>query len=351
MSSSENNRRSKLFWSAIVLLALLAAADFQTRSSRALAAEKKKAIDVEIPYEATVLKTSLVSPLYLNEASGGMVVSDGAGGVYAVTLAGKSTELAGKSKLKHPAGVAVAASGFGPAGQVYVLSSGEDPGGPCEVDAIDKSGGVSTFAKLPDASSGKPTECRDLQFGAKGTPYAGKLYAATSGNSTIYAIDAAGKAAVFGSYDKPNAWDLTTIGFAAGNDSKAPNLMLVGLRLRMGGASKLGRIGIVGPDGKLKDDPYLVGFIRPSGFGTSPPNWGSYGDVFFIVDSGKPASDEGGIGDGAIYRVYKDVPRPYASNLADPTSMKFIGGKMLIADPAIKGSAGQGGIVVISSLL
>jgi hypothetical protein len=335
----------------MVLGAILAAAAFQTRSYTALAAEKKKGIDVEIPYEATVLKTSLVAPLYISEASGGMVVSDGAGGVYAVTLAGKSTELVGKSKLKHPAGVAVAPGGFGIAGQVYVLSSGNDPGGSCEVDAIDKSGGVSTFAKLPDAGSGKPTECRDLQFGAKGTPYGGKLYAATSGNSTMYAIDAAGKAAVFGSYDKPNAWDLTTIGFATGNDAKAPNMMLVGMRLKTGGASKLGRIGIVGPDGKLKDDPYLVGFVRPSGFGTSPPNWGSYGGVFFIADYGKPASDEGGVSDGAIYRVYKDVPRPYASNLADPTSMIFIGGKMFIADPAIRGKPGEGGIVVISSLL
>jgi hypothetical protein len=351
MSSSENSPRNNRFSIAIILGAVFTAATFQALSLRALAAEKKKGIEVEIPYEATVLKTSLVSPLYLYEASGGMVVSDGAGGVYAVTLSGKSTELAGRSKLKHPAGVAVAPSGFGTAGQVYVLSSGDDPAGPCEVDAIDKSGSVSTFAKLPDAGGGKPTECRDLEFGAKGTPYAGKLYAVTSGNSTIYAIDAAGKAAAFGSYDKPNAWDLTTIGFAAGNDSKAPNMMLVGMRLKMGGAAKLGRIGIVGPDGKLKDDPYLVGFIRPTGFGTSPANWGSYGSVFFIVDYGKSASDEGGISDGAIYRVYKDVPRPYASNLADPTSMKFIGGKMVIADPAIRGKPGAGAIVVISSLL
>jgi len=320
-------------------------------ASTVFAAGKSKGIDVEIPYEANVLKTSLTSPLYLNEVSGGMVVSDAAGGVYMVTMGGKSTELAAKSKVKHPAGVAIAPGGFGTAGTVYVLASGDDPAGPCEVDAIDKSGGVSTFAKLPDAGSGKPIDCRDLEFGAKGTPYAGKLYAAVSGNSTIYAIDSGGKASAFGSYDKPNAWDLTTIGFAPATDSKAPNMMLIGMRLRMGGAAKLGRIGVIGPDGKLKDDPYLVGFIRPTGFGTSPANWGSYGDTFFIVDYGKPSTEEGGAGDGAIYRVYKDVPRPYASNLADPTCMKFIGNKMVIADPAAKGSPGQGGIVVISSLL
>lgn len=351
MNSSENRTKSNLLLGGAVLAATLVAVTL-TAHSKALAAGKSKGIDVEIPYEATVLKAgALVSPLYLNEASGGMVVSDAAGGVYSVTISGKATELAGKSKVKHPAGVAVAPGGFGTAGQVYVLASGDDPNGPCEVDAIDKSGGVSTFAKLPDASSGKATDCRDLEFGGKGTPYAGKLYAATAGNSTIYAIDASGKATAFGSYDKPLGFDLTTIGFAPANDPKAPNMMLVGMRPKMGGASKIGRIGVVGPDGKLKDDPYLVGFIRPSGFGTSPANWGSYGDTFFIADFGKPATADGGVTDGAVYRLYKDVARPYASNFADPTCLKFIGGKMVIADPAIKGSPGQGGIVVISSLL
>ena len=171
-----------------------------------------------------------------------------------------------------------------------------------------------------------------------------------AGNSTIHVIDSGGKRLRLGSFDKPLSFDLTTIGFAPANDPKAPNLMLA-VCGRDAGAAKVGRIGIVGPDGKLKDDPYLVGFIRPSGFGTSPANWGSYGDTFFIADIAKPASDEGGAIDGAIYRVYKGVARPYASNFADPMCMKFISGKMVIADPGIKGSAGQGGIVVISSLL
>jgi len=353
-SPQQKTRRNNFILAAGVFgAALFAASSMALMASKAQAASKPKAIDVEIPYEATVLKTpSLVAPQYLNETGGGsLVVSDAAGGVYSVTLGGKATELAGKSKLKHPAGVAVAPGGFGIAGQVYVLSSGDDPNGQCEVDAIDKSGGVSTFAKLPDASSGKATDCRDLEFGAAGTPYAGKLYAATSANSAIYVIDSSGKAAVFGTYDKPLAFDLTAIGFARPDDPKAPNQMLVGMRPKMGGAAKIGRIGVVGPDGKLRDDPYLVGFIRPTGFATSPTNFGSYGDTFFISDFGKAASEEGGLADGSVYRVYKGIARPYASNFADPMCLKFVGNKMVIADPAIKGAPGSGGIVVITSLL
>src|SRR5215472_16392565 len=148
--NSSRKTRNNLRPALVALAATLAAA------STVLAAGKSKGVDVEIPYEANVLKTSLTSPLYLNEASGGMVVSDAAGGVYMVTMGGKATELAGKSKVKHPAGVAVAPGGFGSAGTVYVLASGDDPAGPCEVDAIDKSGGVSTFAKLPDAAAASP---------------------------------------------------------------------------------------------------------------------------------------------------------------------------------------------------
>ena len=46
--------------------------------------------------------------------------------------------------------------------------------------------------------------------------------------------------------------------------------MLIGMRAKGAFASKVGRIGMIGADGKLKDDIYLVGFIRPSGFAWSP---------------------------------------------------------------------------------
>jgi hypothetical protein len=318
----------------------------------AQAASKPKGIDIEIPYEATLLKTpGLKAPYYLNPDGHEMVVSDQAGGVFRVTMAGKVTELAGKAKVKHPAGVAIAPAGFGSyAGQVFVLTAA-DPKSACEVDRIDNSGAVSKFADLPDAAGGKAIDCRDLEFGPAGSPYAGKLYAETSANSTIYAIDSTGKASVFGSYDKPLGFELMTIGFLPSNDPKAPNAMLAGMRPKMGGASKIGRLGVIGADGKLKDDPYLVGFIRPTGFGYSPGGWGSYPNAFFIADTGKLAEQNHGEADGTLLRVYKGVARPFAGRLVDPTCLKFIGNKMVLCDPAAKGKAGDGAIVVISSML
>jgi hypothetical protein len=121
------------------------------------------------------------------------------------------------------------------------------------------------------------------------------------------------------------------------------------MRATMAGASKVGRIGIVAPDGKMKDDVYLVGFIRPTGFAWSPESFGSYGGDLFIADTGKLVS-ESDTRDGVVYRVDKGLARPYAAGLMDPTDLKFIGKKIVICDPAEKGK-GQGAIVIISSLL
>ncbi len=319
--------------------------------TNSIASAAGRGLDVEVPFEIKALKTpGLVAPYFLQDDHGAMVVSDQAGGVFSVTFGGKVTNIADKSKIKNPAGVAIGPAGFGSyAGNVFVLAAAGDVKAPCEVERIDKSGAVSTFAKLPDAGAA-PTECRDLEFGAAGTPFAGKLYAAASGNATIYSIDSSGKASVFGTYDKPIRFELTTIRFAPASDSKAPGLMLVGMRPTTGGASKIGRIGMVGADGKMKDDVYLVGFIRPSGFAWSPSSFGSYGDELMIADTGKFASENANERDGSVYRVEKGIARPFAAGLMDPTDMKFIGSKAVICDPAEKGK-GQGAIVIISSLL
>ena len=349
MNFSKRKSNFSIVSSAIGFVALIVAAISGVTDSIARAAGA--GLDVEVPFEIKALKApGLVAPYFLQDNHGVLVVSDQAGGVFSVTFGGKVTTLADKAKIKHPAGVAVGPAGFGSdAGNVFVLATAGDIKAPCEVERIDKSGAISVFAKLPDAGAA-PTECRDLEFGAAGTPFAGKLYAATSGNATVYSIDSSGKASAFGTYNKPIPFELTTISFAPASDPKAPNLMLVGMHAKIGGASKVGRIGMVGADGKMKDDVYLVGFIRPSGFGWSPSSFGSYGDELMIADTGKFASENDNERDGSVYRVEKGIARPFAGGLMDPTDMKFIGNKAVICDPAEKGK-GQGAIVIISSLL
>ena len=100
----------------------------------------------------------------------------------------------------------------------------------------------------------------------------------------------------------------------------------------------------------MKDEVYLVGFTRPSGFAWSPSTFGSYGDELMIADTGKFASENDNARDGTVYRVDRGVALGFASGLMDPTDMKFISNKAVICDPAEKGK-GEGAIVIISSLL
>jgi hypothetical protein len=347
MNFSKRKSNFSIFAAAfgIVVLTIAALPGLTNSIARASGA----GLDVEVPFEIKALKTSgLIAPYFVQDNHGTMVVSDQAGGVYAVTFAGKATPLADKTKIKNPAGVAIGPAGFGSyEGSVFVLAATGGIKGPCEVERIDKSGAVSTFAKLPDAAA---TECRDMEFGASGSPFAGKLYAVASGNSTIYAIDSSGKAIAFGTYNKPVVFELTTISFPPSSDTKAAGMMLIGMRAKGSFAAKVGRIGMVGPDGKLKDDVYLVGFIRPSGFAWSPSDFGSYSDELMIADTGKFASENDNARDGVVSRVERGIARGFASGLMDPTDLKFVGNKAVICDPAEKGK-GQGAIVIISSML
>ena len=348
MNFSKRKNRSVSRFGIALSVAVLAIAAMPGLTN-SIARASGAGLDVEVPFEIKALKApGLVAPYFLQDNHGAMVVSDQAGGVYSVTFGGKVTPLADKTKIKNPAGVAIGPAGFGSyEGNVFVLAAAGGIKGPCEVERIDKSGAVSTFAKLPDAGA---TECRDLEFGKAGSPFAGKLYAAASGNASIYAIDSAGKASVFGAYNKPVQFELTTISFAPSSDVKAAGMMLVGMRASGSFAAKVGRISIVGPDGKMKDEVYLVGFTRPSGFEWSPSTFGSYGDELMIADTGKFASENNNARDGSIYRVDRGVALGFASGLMDPTDMKFIANKAVICDPAEKGK-GEGAIVIISSLL
>ena len=346
----KNNWTGLTFAAAAVAAVVLASSGmFGARIANAAAG---KGLDVEIAYEIKALKiTGATSPVYVQVDSGKLIFSDAAGTVSSAPMGGGSaTTLA---KVANPAGVAIAPAGFGSyTGQVFV-ASGSDEKTPCEIMRI---GGASatSFAKLPDAgklNGGKATECRDLEFGAAGSPFAGKLYAVANGNATIYEIDSSGKARAFATFDGAPAFEISNISFTPANDPKAPNSMLAGMRPRMEVAAKVGRINVLGPDGKLKTE-YLVGFVNPTGWGYAPAGFGGYAGNLFIVDAGKPAAKNAAERDGSVYRLdNKGVVRPYASGLVDPNCLRITSNAMVIADPSEQGKPGKGAIVVISSML
>lgn len=326
---------------------LAAVALFGARSAVAAG----KGLDVEIAYEIKAVKiTGVTSPRYVQVEKGNLIFSDASGGVFSSPLSGgKATEIA---KVKDPGGLAVAPAGFGSyAGQTFVLSQTGDKA-PCEVMRIDK-GTASSFAKLPDAgklNGGKATDCRDLEFGSG--QFAGKLFAVTNGNATVYQIDSSGKAKAFAVFDQPPTFELSSVAFTDASDTKAPNSMLIGMRPRTEVSLKVGRIIAFGADGKQKTE-YLIGFgALPTGWGYAPAGFGTYGGELFILDAGRPADKNQSARDGNLYRLdKKGVVRPFASGMVDPNCLRFVGKTMVIADPSEQGKPGKGAIVVINSML
>jgi hypothetical protein len=351
MNWKRKNNWTELATAAVVVAAVVLASSGRL-GVRIANAAAGKGLDVEITYEIKALKiTGATSPVYVQVDNGKLIFSDASGAVLSAPMRGGSaTTLA---KVANPAGLAIAPAGFGSyAGQVFV-ASGSDEKTPCEVMRIGGAAATS-FAKLPDAgklNGGKATECRDLEFGAAGSPFAGKLYAVANGNATIYEIDSSGKAKPFATFDGAPAFEIGSIAFTAANDPKAPNSMLAGMRPRMEIAAKVGRISVLGADGQLKTE-YLVGFVNPTGWGYAPPGFGNYAGNLFIVDAGRPAAKNEAERDGNVYRVdNKGVTRPYASGLVDPNCLRITGNTMLIADPSEQGKPGKGAIVVITSML
>ena len=338
---------------AAIALAIAMAISMAGLAAPARAQEGKGYNAEDFGFEMGPVKAKgLLAPVYAQVAGDNVIVSDvAAGGVFSVAVAGGAATAV--AKIKKPAGVAIAPDDFGSyGGQIFVLApEGGDAKAPCAVARVDKSGAVSSFAKLPAAGSldgGKPTECRDLEFGAAGSPFAGKLYAVTNGNAAIYEIDSGGKARALGTYDKPLAWEIHNIGFAPAGDSKAPNAMLLSARPRSEPAPKVGRIAIIDPSGKMRDEFYLVGLIRPTGFAFAPEGFGDHKGVLFVADQGKLAADNNGEHDGHVFRLFKGMARDYGTGLVDPSCIKFAGKTMVLCDPAARGKTNSGALVTIA---
>ncbi len=318
-----------------------------------IAAARAAGPTAEVPYVVNAVKiTGAKDPVYVqSEGHGKLVFSDASGAVFSVPISGgRAVKLA---KISRPAGLAIAPAGFGSyAGQIFVLSAA-GKGGVCVVDRIDKSGKASTFATLPKAGKigkGEPTDCRDLEFGPASRPFAGKLYAVANGNATIYETGPDGKARVFATLDKPIPWEITNLTFAPANDPKARGAMMLGMRPRSEVAAKVGRIGMLGADGKLENNYYLVGFIRPTGWGFASAGFGEYHSQFFIGDAGQPAKKNHGARDGEVLRLDKGVARKFATGFVDPNGLRFVGNEIVVVDPAGNGRRG-GEILVIKSML
>lgn len=239
------------------------------------------------------------------------------------------------------AGMAVAPQGFGSyGGQVFTVNQGgvDYPGTAADshIQRINpRTGEVTTFCNLPrvkaDQPSGWPSQGA---FGPPGSPFAGRLFAATASNRTVYQITPDGKCVPFVTFPDHSP--------AFVNFTPDGNTMLVpGFRgaivSRQGGA-----VLRVAPDGKVDPEPMLE---MPELIGPlvmAPEEFGPYGGQwFFCVRSFSVGRQDGPrplaqalAGNGVVYRLTPEgKAEVFATAFRNPIIVAFLDDKTLwVAD-------------------
>jgi hypothetical protein len=295
---------------------------------------------------------SLYDPLWLVPRDGVVWLNDDGGEegekgsrLLALDQEGRVSTLVELGKLLPVTGFDVAPASFGPfAGQIFTLAQAKVSVAGATTDHIiqrvDPGRGyeASVFCTLPrtgQVNQGISGFGVDARFGPEGTPFAGKFFAVTAYNNTIYQVTADGVCTPFVTFDGHRFAAPAGLGFAP--DGKAMLVTvaqgdIVGTPAAGGGA-----VVRVSPKGQVESQPLVQGFTRPMGLDFAPPAFGSYAGQLFVADveniqvpvpMTQPLS-----ADGKLYRVTADGTRYLvASGFFNPAGVRFLGERLWVTD-------------------
>jgi hypothetical protein len=144
--------------------------------------------------------------IWLNDDGGEEKAGEGGGGIYCVDRDGEVTPLVPVGKIPPPTAIDRAPSSFGPySGQIFALAQRKKGwAGATENHIIlrmdPKTWDPQGFAELPSAGTRKKGVAGagvDMRFGPDGTAFAGRLFAVTLLNHSIYEVTPNGEARAF----------------------------------------------------------------------------------------------------------------------------------------------------------
>ncbi len=259
----------------------------------------------------------------------------------AVDHEGRVSVLVDADKLAPiSAGFDVAPEGFGAyAGQVFALSqptTGDQAGQDNYLlQRIDPKAGfaVSVFCTLP-ARSAKETAGIgvDARFGPPGSAFAGKLYASTTLNNTIYQITPDGRCEPFVRLDPDKQGGPLYLRFTPDGTALLVTVVRGGIFAARGSA-----ILAIHADGSVAEKALAE---APTMFGSidfAPAGFGAYAGQIFVVEvgtyeipvpAGRPLR-----ADGKLHRVTPAGKLELvASGFINPWNVRFVDNKLWVAD-------------------
>lgn len=268
---------------------------------------------------------------------------DGHGGrIVSISPQGQVSVLVGPDKLLPPTGMDVAPADFGNfGGQIFTLAqamTGEQGISVNHViQRVDmRTHSISILCTLPAAGQvnhGIAGGGVAARFGPPGSPFAGRFFALTILNDTIYEVTADGKCTPFADTQKLGGpFDLA---FTPGGDA-----MLVTIAPGVGAPQAQANAGMIvriSPKGEIDPKPVARGLVFPAGLRFAPKSFGGFGGELFFTDAGdlqvalpmtQPLKR-----DGKVYRLAPGgEPVLVASGFVNPTGLLFLGNRLWVSD-------------------
>jgi len=263
----------------------------------------------------------------------------------AIDKEGKIAVLAGLGKLLPVTGFDVAPASFGAfGGQIFTLAQGkvamEGATANHVIQRVDPAQdyAASIFCTLPNAgkaNQGISGFGVDARFGPDGSPFAGKFFAVTAYNNTIYQVTPDGVCSPFVNFDGQRFGSPAGLGFTSDGGAMLVTVAqgeIVGAPVSKGGA-----IVRVTPDGRVEDKPAVEGMTRPMGLDFAPQGFGEYGGQLFVADVASiqvpvPMTQTLAT-DGKIYRVTSAGElQLVASGFFNPAGIRFLDKQLWVSD-------------------
>lgn len=311
-------------------------------------------ITAEAGFTVTVLVPPghLYDPLWLVPRDGVVWLNDdggeeGAKGsrLFALDQEGRLSTLIELGKLLPVTGFDVAPASFGPfAGQIFTLAQAQVAvaGATANhiIQRVDPGHGyeASVFCTLPStgqANEGVSGFGVDARFGPEGTPFAGKFFAVTAYNSTIYQVTPDGVCTPFVTFDGHRFAAPAGLGFALDGKTMLVTVSqgdIVGTPAAGGGA-----VVRVSPTGQVESQPFVRGLTRPMGLDFAPPEFRSFAGQLFVTDMENiqvpVPMTQPLAADGKLYRITADgTPHLVASGFFNPVGVRFLKERLWVTD-------------------